>query len=56
MLLRTKKYAIANAKLVLSLPANIVTRNYAHQLNRSESSTGVKLKGRLSSQVKSTFH
>ena len=44
---RTKSYAIANAKLVLSLPNNMVNRNYSDQLNRSASSTGANYRAGL---------
>jgi four helix bundle protein len=40
LLSRTKQYAIANARLVLSIPVNMVNRNYCDQLSRSASSTG----------------
>ena len=36
---RFKKYALQYAKLVLSLPFNIVNKNYADQGNRSASSS-----------------
>jgi len=55
MLLRTKKYAIANAKLVLSLPNNIVNRNYADQLNRSASSTGANYRAACRAKSKADF-
>jgi four helix bundle protein len=55
MLLRTKKYAIADAKLVLSLPNNIVNRNYADQLNRSASSTGANYRAACRAKSKADF-
>jgi four helix bundle protein len=55
MLLGTKKYAIANAKLVLSLPTNIVNRNYADQLNRSASSTGAIYRAACRAKSKADF-
>jgi four helix bundle protein len=55
MLLRTKKYAIENAKLVLSIPINIVNRNYADQLNRSASSTGANYRAACRAKSKADF-
>jgi four helix bundle protein len=52
---RTKNYAIANAKLVLSLPNNIVNRNYSDQLNRSVSSTGANYRAACRAKSKADF-
>jgi len=52
---RTKNYAIANARLVLSLPNNIVNRNYADQLNRSASSTGANYRAACRAKSKPDF-
>src|SRR5471032_474387 len=52
LLRRTKNYSIAIARLVLSLPNNLVNRNYADQLNRSASSTGANY--RAACRAKST--
>jgi len=54
MLQRTKNYAIANARLVLSIP-NIVNRNYADQLNRSASSTGANYRAACRAKSKADF-
>ena len=53
--LRTKKYAIANARLVLSLPYNIVNKNYADQLSRSASSTGANYRAACRAKSKNDF-
>jgi four helix bundle protein len=53
--LRTKKYAIANAKLVLEIPMNIVNRNYADQLNRSSSSAGANYRAACRGKSKADF-
>ena len=55
MLLRTKNYAIVNAKLVLCIPVNIVNRNYADQLNRSASSTGANYRAACRAKSKADF-
>ena len=55
LLSRTKKYAIANAKLVLSIPVNIVDRNYADPLNRSASSTGANYRAACRAKSKADF-
>jgi len=55
MLLRTKNYAIANARLVLSIPMNVVNRNYADQLNRSASSTGANYRAACRAKSKADF-
>src|SRR5215471_13401913 len=55
MLSRTKKYAITNAKLVLSIPVNIVNRNYADQLNRSASSVGANYRAACRGKSKADF-
>ena len=55
LLLRTKKYAIANARLVLSIPMNIVNRNYADQLNRSSSSVGANYRAACRGKSKADF-
>ena len=52
---RTKSYSIANARLVLSLPNNIVNRNYADQLNRSASSTGANYRAACRAKSKNDF-
>jgi len=52
---RTKAYALANARLVLSLPLNIVNRNYADQLNRSASSTGANYRAACRAKSKNDF-
>jgi four helix bundle protein len=51
LLSRIKQYAIANARLVLSIPVNMVNRNYCDQLARSASSTGANY--RAACRVKS---
>jgi four helix bundle protein len=53
--LRTKRYAIANAKLVLTIPMNIVNRNYADQLNRSSSSVGANYRAACRGKSKADF-
>ncbi len=55
MIARTKKYAIDNAKLVLSLPNNAVNRNYADQLCRSASSTGANYRAACRAKSKADF-
>jgi S23 ribosomal protein. len=55
LLLRTKKYAIANARLVLSIPNNVVNRNYADQLPRSASSTGANYRAACRTKSKADF-
>jgi four helix bundle protein len=55
MLLRTKQYAIANARLVLSIPVNIVNRNYCDQLSRSASSTGANYRAACRAKSKADF-
>jgi len=55
LLLRTKNYAIANARLVLSIPSNIVNRNYADQLNRSSSSVGANYRAACRAKSKADF-
>ncbi|MFD0751317.1 four helix bundle protein [Mucilaginibacter calamicampi] len=52
---RTKNYAIANARLVLSLPNNVVNRNYSDQLNRSASSTGANYRAACRAKSKADF-
>lgn len=55
MLSRTKQYAIANAKLVLSIPVNMVNRNYCDQLARSASSTGANYRAACRAKSKADF-
>ena len=55
LLLRTKNYTIANARLVLSIPNNIVNRNYADQLNRSASSVGANYRAACRAKSKADF-
>ena len=55
LLLRTKNYSIANARLVLSIPSNIVNRNYADQLNRSSSSVGANYRAACRAKSKADF-
>ena len=55
LLLLTKNYAIANARLVLSIPNNIVNRNYADQLNRSASSVGANYRAACRGKSKTDF-
>jgi four helix bundle protein len=55
MLQRTKSYAIANARLVLSIPNNVVNRNYADQLARSASSTGANYRAACRAKSKADF-
>jgi len=55
LLLRTKNYAIANARLVLNIPNNIVNRNYADQLNRSASSVGANYRSACRAKSKADF-
>jgi len=55
LLLRTKNYTIANARLVLSIPNNIVNRNYADQLNRSASSVGANYRAACRGKSKADF-
>jgi four helix bundle protein len=52
---RTKSYSIANARLVLSLPNNLVNRNYSDQLNRSASSTGANYRAACRAKSKADF-
>lgn len=55
LLLRTKQYAIANARLVLSIPVNMVNRNYCDQLARSASSTGANYRAACRAKSKADF-
>ena len=55
MLLRTKQYSIANARLVLSIPVNVVNRNYCDQLARSASSTGANYRAACRAKSKADF-
>lgn len=55
LLLRTKQYAIANAQLVLSVPVNMVNRNYCDQLARSASSTGANYRAACRAKSKPDF-
>ena len=55
LLLRTKNYTIANARLVLSIPNKIVNRNYADQLNRSASSVGANYRAACRGKSKADF-
>jgi four helix bundle protein len=55
LLLRTKNYAITNAKLVLTIPNNIVNRNYPDQLNRSSSSVGANYRAACRAKSKADF-
>ncbi|GAC1302613.1 MAG: four helix bundle protein [Mucilaginibacter sp.] len=52
---RTKNYSIANARLVLGLPNNVVNRNYANQLSRSASSTGANYRAACRAKSKNDF-
>jgi len=52
---RTKDYSIANARLALSLPNNLINRNYADQLNRSASSTGANYRAACRAKSKADF-
>ncbi|HEK19819.1 four helix bundle protein [Mucilaginibacter sp.] len=52
MMHRTRQFAIENAKLVLSVPLNVVNKNYCGQLARSASSTGANY--RAACRAKST--
>ena len=52
---RTKNYSIANAKLVLSLPINVVNKNYSDQLCRSASSTGANYRAACRAKSKNDF-
>jgi four helix bundle protein len=53
--LRAKSYAIVNARLVLSLPYNIVNKNYSDQLNRSASSVGANYRAACRAKSKNDF-
>ncbi|MGY4537745.1 four helix bundle protein [Mucilaginibacter sp. UYNi724] len=55
MLQRTKQYSIANARLVLSIPINVVNRNYCDQLCRSASSTGANYRAACRAKSKADF-
>ncbi|MES2266587.1 MAG: four helix bundle protein [Bacteroidota bacterium] len=55
MLQRTKQYSIANARLVLSIPINVVNRNYCDQLARSASSTGANYRAACRAKSKADF-
>nr|WP_067056310.1 four helix bundle protein [Mucilaginibacter sp. L294] len=55
LLSRTKQYAIANARLVLSIPVNMVNRNYCDQLARSASSTGANYRAACRAKSKADF-
>ena len=55
MIARTKRYAIANARLVLSIPVNIVNRNYLDQLSRSASSVGANYRAACRGKSKADF-
>ena len=52
---RTKNYSLANARLVLKLPNNIVNKNYSDQLNRSASSTGANYRTACRAKSKNDF-
>jgi four helix bundle protein len=52
---RTKNYSLANARLVLKLPYNIVNKNYSDQLNRSASSTGANYRAACRAKSKNDF-
>jgi len=52
---RTKNYALVNARLVLSLPYNVVNKNYSDQLNRSASSTGANYRAACRAKSKNDF-
>jgi four helix bundle protein len=52
---RTKSYSIANARLVLTLPNNLVNRNYSDQLNKSASSTGANYREACRAKSKADF-
>jgi len=52
---RTKNYSLANARLVLSLPYNVVNKNYSDQLNRSASSTGANYRAACRAKSKNDF-
>jgi four helix bundle protein len=52
---RTKNYSIANARLILSLPNNLINRNYSDQLNRSASSTGANYRAACRAKSKPDF-
>ena len=49
---RTKAYSISIAKLISSLPYNVVNKNYSNQLVRSSSSVGANY--RAACRAKST--
>jgi len=53
--LRTKKHDLADTKLVLNLPYNIVNKNYADQLNRSASSTAANYRAACRATSKNDF-
>ena len=55
MLLRTKQYSIANARLVLNVPFNVVNKNYCDQLARSASSTGANYRAVCRAKSKADF-
>jgi four helix bundle protein len=55
LLSRTKQYAIANARLVLSIPVNMVNHNYCDQLARSASSTGANYRAACRAKSKPDF-
>lgn len=52
---RTKKFAIDSARLVLSLPYNIVNKNYSDQLNRAASSVGANYRAALRAKSTADF-
>ena len=52
---RTKKFAIDSARLVLSLPYNVVNKNYSDQLNRAASSVGANYRATLRAKSTADF-
>ena len=52
---RTKKFAIDSARLVLSLPFNVVNKNYSDQLNRAASSVGANYRATLRAKSTADF-
>ena len=50
--IRTKKFSISIAKLILDMPHNLINKNYSNQLIRCSSSVGANY--RASQRAKST--
>ena len=52
---RTKMFAIDSAKLVLSLPYNVVNKNYSDQLSRAASFVGANYRAAFRAKSTTNF-